>query len=41
MGNENILQLKFAVVVVFFKCNFLIFPRFSLGRNILSQWLTL
>ena len=41
MGNENKLQLKFAVVVVFFKWNFLIFPRFSLGRNILSQWLTL
>ena len=39
MGNENILQLKFAVVVVFFKWNFPIFARFSLGRNILSQWL--
>ena len=41
MGNENKLQLKFAVVVVFFKWIVFILPRFFLGRNILSQWLTL
>ena len=41
IGNENKPQLKFAVVVVFFKWNFLIIPWFSLGHNILSQWLTL